>query len=82
MASYSSSDLAKLFSGNDDSFRDDVLSEVTSEELFDELYDSNEDKERLALLARIIEPEKDRLLALARTAQGTIAPAGKLISYM
>jgi hypothetical protein len=82
MASYSSSDLIKLFSGNEDSFRKDVLSDVTSESLFDELYDSNADTERLALLARIIQPEKDRLLALARTAQGTVTPANKLTSYM
>ncbi len=82
MASYSSSDLAKLFSGDKDSFREDVLSDVTSEELFDELYGSNDTQDRLELLARIIEPEKDRLLALARTAQGTIAPPSKLVSFM
>ncbi|NCU54566.1 MAG: hypothetical protein EBW57_00650, partial [Candidatus Fonsibacter ubiquis] len=63
MASYSSSDLAKLFSGGEDSFRKDVLSDVTSEALFDELYGSDDAQDRLELLARIIEPEKDRLLA-------------------
>jgi hypothetical protein len=82
MASYSSSDLAKLFSGDDDSFRDDVLDEVTSEKLFDEIYADGSDNSRLALLARLIEPEKDRLLALARTSQGTIAPSSSLIRYM
>lgn len=82
MASYSSSDLAKLFSGGDDSFRKDVLDEATSESLFDEIYSDNSDNTRLALLARLIEPEKDRLLALARTSQGTIAPSASLIRYM
>lgn len=82
MASYSSSDLAKLFSGGDDSFRKDVLDEATSESLFDEIYSDTSDNTRLALLARLIEPEKDRLLALARTSQGTIAPSASLIRYM
>ncbi len=82
MASYSSSDLAKLFSGTQDSFRKDVLDETTYEGLTDELYKDESDNARLALLSRIIEPEKDRLLALARVAQGTLAAPGRVISYM
>lgn len=82
MASYSSSDLAKLFSGNQDSFRKDVLDEVTYEGLSDTLFKDDSDNTRLALLARIVEPEKDRLLALARVAQGTMAAPGRVASYM
>lgn len=81
MASYSSADLAKLFAGNDDSFRKDVLSEVTSEKLLDQLYDSNSDTDRQELLGRIIEPTKDELLELARIAQGTVTPTSDLIKW-
>lgn len=82
MASYDSSALIKLLSGATDSFRKDVLDEATYKNLRDELYKDESDNSRLTLLARMVEPEKDRLLALARVAQGTVAAPGHTVSYL
>lgn len=79
---YSSSDLAKLFSGSDDSFRGDVLDEVTSERLLDELYRDTSDSNTLALWGRILDATKDDLLKSAAASRMTISPTGAAGSYL
>lgn len=80
--SYSASDLAALFSGGDDSFRDDVLDEVTSEKLLDELYADSSDSSKLALWSRLLDATKDDLLALASASRKTISPTQSVGSYL
>jgi len=81
-SSYSSSDLAKLFSGGKDSFREDVLDEVTSEKLFDELYQDTSDATRLALWNRLLDATKDDLLKSATVSRMTGSPTQAGGSYV
>lgn len=81
-SSYSSSDLAKLFSGGKDSFREDVLDEVTSEKLLDELYQDTSDATQMALWNRILDATKDDLLKLATVSRRTVSPTQAGDSYV
>jgi hypothetical protein len=81
--SYSSSDLAKLFSGGKDSFLEDVLDETTSEKLLDQLYaDSSDGIGRLDLWSRVLDATKDDLLNLASASRRTISPTQTSDSYL
>lgn len=81
-ASYSSSDLAKLFSGGKDSFREDVLDEATSEELLDQLYADTSDNSRLDLWNRLLDATKDDLLKTASASRMTISPTPAAGAYL
>lgn len=81
-SSYSASDLAKLFSGDKDSFREDVLDEVTSEKLLDELYRDTSDSTRLDLWNRLLDATKDDLLKSAAASRMTISPSQAVGSYV
>ena len=71
-----------LFSGDKDSFREDVLDEVTSENLFDELYRDTSDTTRLDLWNRILDATKDDLLKSAAASRMTISPGQAVGSYV
>lgn len=81
-ASYSSSDLAKLFSGGKDSFREDVLDEATSEKLLDQLYADTSDNSRLDLWNRLLDATKDDLLKAASASRMTISPTQAAGAYL
>lgn len=82
-SSYSSADLAKLFSGGKDSFREDVLDEATSEKLLDQLYaDSSDGVGRLDLWSRILDATKDDLLKTASASRMTISPTQAAGTYL
>lgn len=80
--SYSSSDLAKLFSGGKDSFREDVLDEATSEKLLDQLYADTSDNSRLDLWNRLLDATKDDLLKAASASRMTISPTQAAGEYL
>lgn len=80
--SYSSSDLAKLFSGGKDSFREDVLDEATSEKLLDQLYADTSDASQLTLWNRLLDATKDDLLKAASASRLTISPTQATGSYL
>ena len=80
--SYSSSDLAKLFSGGKDSFREDVLDEATSEKLLDQLYADTSDTSQLTLWNRLLDATKDDLLKAASASRRTISPTQAAGSYL
>lgn len=81
-SSYSASDLVKLFSGGKDSFRSDVLDEVTSENLLDELSTDTSDATRLDLWNRLLDATKDDLLKTASASRMTISPTQAAGSYV
>jgi hypothetical protein len=81
-SSYSSSDLAKLFSGGKDSFREDVLDEATSEKLLDQLYADTSDSSRLNLWNRLLDATKDYLLNPASASRLTVSPTQAAGSYL
>lgn len=81
-SNYSASDLVKLFSGGKDSFRSDVLDEVTSENLLDELSTDTSDATRLDLWNRLLDATKDDLLKTASASRMTISPTQAAGSYV
>lgn len=81
-SSYSSADLAKLFSGGKDSFREDVLDEATSEKLLDQLYADTSDSSRLDLWNRLLDATKDELLKTASASRLTISPTQAAGTYL
>lgn len=81
-SNYSASDLVKLFSGGKDSFRSDVLDEVTSENLLDELNTDTSDATRLDLWNRLLDATKDDLLKTASVSRMTISPTQAAGSYV
>lgn len=81
-SSYTASDLVKLFSGDKDSFREDVLDEVTSEDLLKELRKDTSDATRLDLWNRLLDATKDDLLKSASASRLTISPTQAVGSYV
>lgn len=66
MASYAAKDLVTALTGEIPSYREELL---TSKDLLKEVYNASDDNE---LLARIINPLKDELLAKAYTDRALI----------